>query len=104
MPDTLEMPYYPKVFGAKENITEGPYVYTLGGSTCLAGDFIGMYSFQKELKVGDNLYFDDMIHYTMVKTTTFNGVKHPSIGVLHENDFTILKEFGYETFKLLKDE
>jgi carboxynorspermidine decarboxylase len=99
MPDTLEMPYKPKVHGATDE-TEGKHTYRLGGMTCLAGDFMSGYSFEKELQIGDTVIFDDMIHYTMVKTTTFNGVGLPSIGVWKEdNTFQLLKSFGYETFK-----
>jgi carboxynorspermidine decarboxylase len=99
MPDTLEMPYKPKVHGATDE-TEGKPTYRLGGMTCLAGDFMSGYSFEKELQIGDTVIFDDMIHYTMVKTTTFNGVGLPSIGVWKEdNTFQLLKSFGYETFK-----
>lgn len=100
MPDTLEMPYKPKVWGADSEALPGKYVYRLGGMTCLAGDFMSEYSFEKPLAVGDSVIFNDMIHYTMVKTTTFNGVGLPAIGVLKEDgEFTVLKTFGYETFK-----
>jgi carboxynorspermidine decarboxylase len=99
MPDTLEMPYKPKVWGATDAVAGKP-TYRLGGMTCLAGDYLGDYSFEKPLQIGDTLIFDDMIHYTMVKTTTFNGVGLPSIGVWREDDsFELLKSFGYETFK-----
>ena len=101
MPDTLEMPYKPRIWGATdaEIGTEKP-TYRMGGMTCLAGDFIGDYSFDEPLKIGDSVVFDDMIHYTMVKTTTFNGVGLPSIGIWQENDeFRLLKTFGYETYK-----
>lgn len=99
MPDTLEMPYKPRVLGATDAV-EGQPTYRLGGMTCLAGDYLGDYSFEKPLQIGDQLVFDDMIHYTMVKTTTFNGVGLPSIGVWREDDsFELLKSFGYQTFK-----
>jgi carboxynorspermidine decarboxylase len=99
MPDTLEMPYKPKVRTEVEK-TKDTFTYRLGGMTCLAGDYISDYSFEKELKIGDTLIFEDMMHYTMVKTTTFNGVGLPSIGVIRENgEFEILKKFGFETFK-----
>lgn len=101
MPDCLEMPYKPKVLNATDAV-EGRPVYRLGGVTCLAGDYIGMgdYAFDKDLKVGDKVVFDDMIHYTMVKTTYFNGVKHPSIGIWREDDrFDLLRTFGYEDYK-----
>lgn len=100
MPDTLEMPYKPKVWGAESGIVAGKYVYRLGGMTCLAGDYMSEYSFDAPLNVGDIVVFNDMIHYTMVKTTTFNGVGLPAIGIIRENgEFELFKSFGYETFK-----
>jgi carboxynorspermidine decarboxylase len=99
MPDTLEMPYKPKVLEAIDPKVGKPS-YRLGGMTCLAGDYKSDYSFENPLKIGDTLIFDDMMHYTMVKTTTFNGVGLPSMGVWKEsNEFELLKTFGYETFK-----
>ena len=99
MPDCLEMPYKPKILGATDPVP-GKTVYRLGGNSCLSGDFIGNWSFDKELKTGDKIIFLDMIHYTMVKTTTFNGVQHPSIGIwTREGKFKILREFGYEDYK-----
>jgi carboxynorspermidine decarboxylase len=101
MPDCLEMPYKPRILGATD-AEPGKPVYRMGGGTCLAGDYMGMgdYSFEKELKVGDQVVFDDMIHYTMVKTTYFNGVKHPSIGVWRESGhFELLRQFGYDDYK-----
>lgn len=99
MPDTLEMPYKPRIWGATDPI-EGKPSYRMGGMTCLAGDFKGDYSFDKKLQIGDTIVFDDMIHYTMVKTTTFNGVGLPSIGIWKENDeFQLIKSFGFETYK-----
>ena len=100
MPDTLEMPYKPKVWGAEPEAVPGKHVYRLGGMTCLAGDYMSEYSFEAPLKVGDTVVFNDMIHYTMVKTTTFNGVGLPAIGIIRENgEFELFKSFGYETFK-----
>jgi carboxynorspermidine decarboxylase len=97
MPDCLEMPYKPTVLGATEN---GKYEYNLGGMSCLAGDFMGTWKFEKELKIGDRIVFDDMIHYTMVKTTTFNGINLPSIGVLNkQGSFELLQSYGYEDYK-----
>ncbi len=99
MPDCLEMPYQPDVFGStiKSNIT---HAYRLGGNTCLAGDFLGMYHFEQPLKVGDPIVFDDMIHYTMVKTNTFNGVQHPSIGIINTQEgFKLIRQFGYRDYK-----
>lgn len=101
MPDCLEMPYKPAVLGATD-AQPGKPVYRLGGGTCLAGDYMGMgdYSFDKELAVGDKVIFDDMIHYTMVKTTFFNGVKHPSIAIWKEDgNLILLRQFGYEDYK-----
>ncbi|MCX2744060.1 carboxynorspermidine decarboxylase [Mangrovivirga sp. M17] len=99
MPDTLEMPYRPRIIGAGDP-ENGKPTYKLGGISCLAGDYMSEYSFDKELEIGDRVIFEDMIHYTMVKTTTFNGITHPSIGIWHENDqLEIVREFGYEDFK-----
>jgi carboxynorspermidine decarboxylase len=99
MPDTLEMPYRPNILHA-DYPDKKAHTYLLGGTTCLSGDVIGEYSFDKRLEVGSKVVFDDMIHYTMVKTTTFNGVKHPSIGILRESGkFELVKEFSYEDFK-----
>ena len=101
MPDCLEMPYYPDVRGA-EHVEEpsGPHQYRLGGNSCLAGDFMGMWQFNHELQVGEEIIFEDMIHYTTVKTNTFNGISHPAIGMLR-TDGTLekLREFGYEDYR-----
>ncbi len=99
MPDTLEMPYRPRIRGAKDG-AEGPFAYRIGGMSCLAGDFMYEYSFEKALQPGDQLIFEDMIHYTMVKTTMFNGVKHPAIAIwTAEQEMKVIREFGYEDFK-----
>ena len=99
MPDCLEMPYKPSIIGATDAIPGKP-TYRMGGNSCLSGDFMGDWSFDKELKPGDRIVFDDMIHYTMVKTTMFNGVSHPSIGIwTTANDFQLIREFGYEDYK-----
>ncbi len=99
MPDTLEMPYRPKIRGASDPQTGKP-TYRIGGVSCLAGDFMYEYSFEKELQAGDQIIFEDMIHYTMVKTTMFNGVKHPDIAIWTQNDeLKIVRQFGYEDFK-----
>jgi len=99
MPDVLEMPYRPVVTDADEP-GEKQYTYRLGGNSCLAGDVIGEYSFDKELKPGDRVIFEDMIHYTMVKTSFFNGVEHPSIGILRSNGkFELVRKFSYQDFK-----
>jgi len=99
MPDVLEMPYRPEIIGAgKPN--EKPYTYRLGGPTCLAGDIIGDYSFDKPLSEGDRLVFCDMAIYTMVKTNTFNGMPLPGIYLLQENgEARLIKKFGYDDFK-----
>lgn len=100
MPDTLEMPYKPRVLGAHPDPVPGLPTYRLGGMTCLAGDFMGDYSFDNPLKIGDQLVFDDMIHYTMVKTTTFNGVNLPSIGIRKEDGtFQLVRSYGYESYR-----
>ena len=99
MPDALEMPYRPDILGGAE-AGEKAHTYQLGGGTCLAGDVIGDYSFDKPLEMGQRLVFEDMIHYTMVKTTFFNGVKHPDIAILRENGtLEVVREFSYQDFK-----
>ena len=100
MPDTLEMPYRPKIIGAKEPDSDSKFLYRLGGVSCLAGDFMEVYDFGKELRIGDQIVFLDMIHYTMVKTTMFNGVNHPAICIWKENNqLEIVRQFKYEDFK-----
>ena len=100
MPDVLEMPYRPNVIGAGKP-DEKPFTYRFGGPTCLAGDIIGDYSFDRPLKVGDKVVFCDMAIYSMVKNNTFNGMPLPDIAVLHEDDSVeIVKSFGYEDFKM----
>lgn len=100
MPDTLEMPYKPRIRHASMEPISGKPSYRFGGMTCLAGDFYGDYSFDLPLKIGDEIIFEDMIHYTMVKTTTFNGVNLPDIGMIDVNDqYKQLKHFGFESFK-----
>jgi carboxynorspermidine decarboxylase len=100
MPDVLEMPYRPVLFGAGEP-GELAHTYKLGGLSCLAGDLIGDYSFSEPLQVGQRLVFGDMAHYTMVKTTTFNGVPLPSIVVCDSRDgaFEVVRSFGYEDYR-----
>lgn len=99
MPDTLAMPYHAAIRGAGLP-NEKAYTYRLGGNTCLAGDIIGDYSFDKPLQAGDKIILEDMIHYTMVKTTTFNGINLPSI-VLQKEDgcYQVVKNFGYNDYK-----
>ncbi|HZH73980.1 MAG TPA: carboxynorspermidine decarboxylase [Mariniphaga sp.] len=100
MPDTLEMPYRPRIEGAKDPETNSKYLYRLGGLSCLAGDFMEVYDFGKELRIGDRIIFKDMIHYTMVKTTMFNGVNHPAIAIWTANDeLKVVRTFHYQDFK-----
>jgi len=99
MPDTLEMPYRPRVRGATDPIAGRP-AYRLGGLSCLAGDYMTEYAFEQELQVGDQIIFEDMIHYTMVKTTMFNGVRHPSIAIYRSDGrLDVVRTFGYEDYK-----
>ena len=99
MPDVLEMPYRPTIRGAGQ-AKEKAFTYRIGGNSCLAGDVIDYYSFDQALQVGDRLIFEDMLHYTMVKTTFFNGVEHPAIGVQRKDGkFDLVKQFSYEEFK-----
>ena len=98
MPDCLEMPYRPAVRGA-DLPGKKAHTYRLAGNTCLAGDVLGDYSFDEPLSPGSRIVFEDMIHYTMVKTTFFNGVRHPSIGIWKGGKFHIVRHFTYEQFK-----
>ena len=113
MPDCLEMPYYPNVRFAKcleadahgRHIREkAPHVYRLGGNSCLSGDFMGFWEFDHDLKVGENVIFEDMLHYTTVKTNMFNGVNHPSILFVHDNgEVSTLRTYTYEDYKYRMD-
>ena len=99
MPDCLEMPYRPNVTGADLPGVK-KFTYKLTGNTCLAGDQLGDFSFDNPLQVGETIIFEDMIHYTMVKTTFFNGVRHPNIGMFDmDGKFHLLHEFTFEQFK-----
>jgi carboxynorspermidine decarboxylase len=100
MPDILEMPYRPGLYGAFE-AGEKPYTYRLGGPSCLAGDIIGDWSFEKPLQTGARLAFEDMSHYTMVKTTTFNGIQHPAICTWEPDtgELKVVRSFKYQDFK-----
>jgi len=99
MPDTIIMPYRADVHGAGE-AGEKAHTYRLAGNTCLAGDIMGDYSFDAPLKIGDKVIFEDQMHYTMVKATTFNGVKLPSIAIQRlDGTVEVVREFGYEDFK-----
>ena len=103
MPDTLEMPYRAEVLGARApgESADHPHVHRLGGTTCLAGDVIGDYAFRRPLSVGDRVVFADMAHYTMVKTTTFNGVPLPAIALWDSatDELRVVRAFGYEDFR-----
>lgn len=106
MPDCLEMPYMPVVRGAKIidnsslNTPHSTFVYRLGGCSCLSGDFMGSWAFDHELQVGENIIFEDMLHYTTVKTNMFNGIHHPAIALLHtDGELEVLRRFTYEDYK-----
>ena len=107
MPDCLEMPYQPKVRGAAtlppeavKSATPDQHIYRLGGNSCLSGDYMGSWQFDHALEIGETIYLEDMIHYTTVKTTMFNGIGHPSIALLH-TDGTIetLRSYLYEDYR-----
>ena len=103
MPDCLEMPYMPEIRGARvlgATSADTPFCYRIGGNSCLSGDFMGTWQFDHELQIGETLLFEDMIHYTTVKTTMFNGIGHPSIGMLHEDgSFELFRRFTYEDYR-----
>ena len=99
MPDCLEMPYKPAIVGAHEPAA-GEMRWRMGGNSCLAGDYAGDWAFDRSLRVGDRIVFEDMIHYTMVKTTMFNGVAHPAIAIARRDGrLDVIRRFGYEDFK-----
>ncbi|MDB4257380.1 carboxynorspermidine decarboxylase [Arcobacteraceae bacterium] len=99
MPDTLAMPYRPDIRGA-DTAYKKEFTYKLAGNTCLAGDIIGDYSFDKELNIGDKIILEDMIHYTMVKTTTFNGVNLPSIAIKRKSgEIETIRNYDYLSYK-----
>lgn len=107
MPDCLEMPYKPAIRYAetleKDDLDIAratPHTYRIGGNSCLSGDYMGLWQFDHELQIGETLIFEDMIHYTTVKTTMFNGIGHPSIGMLHEDGtFELFRRFTYEDYR-----
>lgn len=107
MPDCLEMPYQPTVRGAEtleadavKTSAPEEHVYRLGGNSCLSGDYMGSWRFDHALQIGERIVFEDMIHYTMVKTTMFNGIQHPSIGIWHTDDtLEVCKHFQYEDYR-----
>ena len=98
MPDVMEMPYRPEIEGTGLP-NKKAYTYRLAGLSCLAGDVIGDYSFDRPLKPGDRLVFKDMAHYSMVKTTFFNGVQHPDIAIRREENIEVIRQFSYEDYK-----
>lgn len=98
MPDCLEMPYMPQVRGAE--ISDSATAYRLGGNSCLSGDFMGTWKFDHELHIGENVIFEDMLHYTTVKTCMFNGITHPSIALLTcEGELVMLRNYSYEDYR-----
>lgn len=110
MPDCLEMPYWPAVRGAKHvemdttGHTSEPYRYRLGGNSCLSGDYLGDWIFDHTLSVGEYILFEDMLHYTTVKTHTFNGISHPAIAMFHsDRSIEVLREYGYDDYKTRMD-
>ena len=102
MPDVLEVPYTPEIMGAEiveQSQASEENTYILGGNTCMTGDVIGTYKFSAPLEVGQKLVFTDMMQYSFVKNTTFNGVPLPDLGILHEDGtYELIKRFGYEDF------
>lgn len=102
MPDCLEMPYYPVVRGAEhvEEGLEGSYIYRLGGNSCLSGDWMASWRFDHELQIGEEIIFEDMIHYTTVKTCTFNGIHHPSLVIEYQDGRReTLRHYTYEDYR-----
>lgn len=119
MPDCLEMPYHPTVRGAQtfdddekvnqcmaacRTIGVEPHIYRLGGNSCLSGDYMSSWAFDHKLEIGEYIVFEDMLHYTTVKTNTFNGVSHPAIALFKENnEIEILREYSYDDYKSRMD-
>ena len=104
MPDCLEMPYQPYIIGAENGVLPGRHIYRMGGNSCLSGDFVGDWSFDRPLQPGDRIVFEDMIHYTTVKTTMFNGITHPPIAMRHtDGRVEMLREFRYEDYRSRMD-
>lgn len=109
MPDCLEMPYHPTVRGAKTIVENpnysDPFTYRLGANSCLSGDFMSAWRFDHELEIGENVIFEDMNHYTTVKTTMFNGISHPSLAIVHSgnNELEILRKYTVDDYFLRMD-
>lgn len=111
MPDCLEMPYHPAVRnavtieehqeeGQPATAPQGEHIYRLGGNSCLSGDFMGFWQFDHELQIGENVIFEDMLHYTTVKTNMFNGIGHPSIALAHpDGELEMLREYTFEDYR-----
>lgn len=100
MPDCLEMPYKPRIAGAHHDPVDGLPTYRIGGNSCLSGDYIGSWSFDRPLRVGDKIVFEDMIHYTVVKTTMFNGLTHPSLAIWDDaKGLRVVRTFGYDDYR-----
>ncbi len=100
MPDCLEMPYKPVIRNAYQEPVAGKPTYRIGGNSCLSGDFMGDWSFDEPLKIGDDIIFEDMIHYTIVKTNMFNGIPHPALALLQsDGKLKMYRKFGYEDYK-----
>lgn len=107
MPDCLEMPYHPRIRQAQhtqDQYTENGHIYRIGGNSCLSGDYMGYWVFDHPLQIGENIIFEDMIHYTTVKTNMFNGISHPSIALLHSNsEIEMLRTYTYDDYKARMD-
>jgi carboxynorspermidine decarboxylase len=103
MPDCLEMPYTPRIRNGRiykpgENLQQGEKLVRLGGNSCLAGDWVGDYVVPKHFEIGERIVFEDMMHYTMVKTNMFNGIALPDLGIWN-NTYRVQKRFSYENYK-----
>ena len=109
MPDCLEMPYMPTVRFAdiveeEKHLPTKEHIYRLGGNSCLSGDYMGSWRFDHELQVGENIIFEDMMHYTTVKTNMFNGVGHPAIGFLRKNgELQVLRKYTFDDYAARMD-
>jgi carboxynorspermidine decarboxylase len=100
MPDCLEMPYQPFIIGSEQVENNSlPHTYRMGGNSCLSGDFVGSWQFDHDLQVGERIVFEDMNHYTNVKTNMFNGISHPSIALRHlDGSIEILRKYSFEDY------